>query len=127
LKQVTKNVRDRLSYQVYNILLILTDGEIHDMEETKQLIVDASDLPLSIIIIGVGSEKFEMMNELDSDGSALTDSNGRAAKRDIVQFVKFNDYQGQGAHVLAEKVLQEVPDQLVSYMMSKGIQPSTRI
>ena len=51
----------------YNIFLILTDGEIHDMDKTKELIVEASELPLSIIIIGVGNEKFKMMKALDSD------------------------------------------------------------
>lgn len=46
---------------MYNILLILTDGEIHDMPKTKDLIVGASNLPLSIIIIGIGKESFAMM------------------------------------------------------------------
>jgi len=77
-------VQSKIQYEVYNIFLILTDGEIHDMEETKKLIVDASALPLSIIIIGVGMEKFKMMKELDSDGKLLRDGNGRAAQRDIV-------------------------------------------
>jgi hypothetical protein len=43
------------------VLLILTDGEIHDMDAVKQLIVSNSGLPCSIVIMGVGSEKFEMM------------------------------------------------------------------
>lgn len=34
----------------YFILLILTDGVISDMYDTKEAIVDASSLPLSIII-----------------------------------------------------------------------------
>ena len=45
----------------YYVLLILTDGEIHDMEATKSSIVSACHLPLSIIIIGVGNENFENM------------------------------------------------------------------
>jgi len=106
---------------VYNIFLIITDGEIHDMPETKRLIVEASSLPLSIIIIGVGQEKFKAMKELDADKGMLRDESGKTAQRDIVQFVKFKKYSSQGAHVLAEKVLKEVPDQLVSYMMKKGI------
>lgn len=116
-------VKQRIQYTIYNIFLIITDGDIHDMEETKSLIVDASDLPLSVIIIGVGLDKFEKMKELDSDDSLLRDENGRTAKRDIVQFVKFKKYSSQGAHVLAEKVLGEVPQQLVSYMLSKKIYP----
>lgn len=43
----------------YNVLLILTDGIINDMQETIDLIVDMCDYPLSIIIIGVGDEKFK--------------------------------------------------------------------
>jgi hypothetical protein len=49
----------------YFVLLILTDGVIHDMEDTKSSIVNASHLPLSIIIVGVGNEDFENMVILD--------------------------------------------------------------
>ena len=59
--------------KTYFILLILTDGEIHDMVETKRMIVEASKLPCSVIIVGVGSEDFEMMVELDSDEKLLKD------------------------------------------------------
>ena len=52
---------------MYHVLLILTDGVIHDMQVTKQLIVQASELPLSIIIVGVGGGDFGQMEELDSD------------------------------------------------------------
>ena len=38
----------------YFITLIITDGAITDMTQTINAIVDASFLPLSIIIIGVG-------------------------------------------------------------------------
>lgn len=46
---------------------MLTDGVISDMMATKRAIIDASHLPLSIIIVGVGEAKFSAMNELDSD------------------------------------------------------------
>jgi len=106
------------------VLVILTDGEISDMIETKDLIVASTTLPLSIIIIGVGNETFANMVELDGDNGTLRDQNGRAASRDIVQFVKFLDFTGPNADQgLAEKVLQEVPEQLVSYMISKNIYP----
>lgn len=44
----------------------------------------ASTLPLSIIIVGVGYDSFEEMKVLDSDNQMLS-SNGKFAKRDIVQ------------------------------------------
>ena len=39
---------------MYTVLLIITDGVINDLEETKAAIIQASQQPLSIIIIGVG-------------------------------------------------------------------------
>ena len=62
------------------------------MEATKDLIVAASQLPLSIIIIGVGEEKFKLMKELDSYDALLRDSRGNQAIRDVVQFVKYKKY-----------------------------------
>ena len=35
--------------------MIITDGKIDDMMRTKDTIVEASKLPLSIVIVGVGS------------------------------------------------------------------------
>jgi hypothetical protein len=69
----------------YNVLLILTDGTIHDMPRTKQLIVELSELPCSIIIVGLGDAEFDNMHELDGDGSnKLCDESGRVCLRDIV-------------------------------------------
>ena len=45
----------------YTVLLIVTDGVINDMAQTKEAIVAASDLPLSIIIVGVGEADFSNM------------------------------------------------------------------
>ena len=53
--------------QQYNVLLIITDGTIHDMARTKDLVCEASAMPASIIIVGVGNADFGMMEALDSD------------------------------------------------------------
>jgi hypothetical protein len=49
----------------YLILFILTDGEINDQELSKELIIDMCELPVSIIIVGVGNANFNLMIELD--------------------------------------------------------------
>jgi len=54
------------------------------MEQTKSLIVEASGLPLSIIIVGVGNDDFANMEELDTDKYLLTDYMGKTTERDIV-------------------------------------------
>ncbi|XP_066283169.1 copine-8-like isoform X2 [Branchiostoma lanceolatum] len=112
----------------YFVLLIVTDGVITDFEQTKEAIVNAATLPLSIIIVGVGNDDFEAMEILDGDEVRLS-YRGRQAERDIVQFVPFRDYvDRQGNQVLsqarlAKDVLAEVPDQLLSYMKKHGIKP----
>lgn len=65
------------------------------MDRTLDLIVSASNLPLSIIIVGVGNADFTNMNRLDGD-NGLYSSKGVAATRDIVQFVPFRDVQMSG-------------------------------
>ncbi|XP_020494441.1 copine-8 isoform X2 [Labrus bergylta] len=68
----------------YFILLIITDGVISDMAQTKESIVNAACLPMSIIIVGVGPAEFDAMVELDGDEVRIS-SRGRCAERDIVQ------------------------------------------
>ena len=70
--------------QKYFVLLIITDGDITDLEQTKAAIVHASALPLSIVIVGVGSAEFTSMQILDSDKGPLR-AGQEEAKRDIVQ------------------------------------------
>ena len=64
--------------------MILTDGEITDIKKSIDWVVAGSDVPLSIVIIGLGNDKFEEMNTLDADDEPLFDSLGRKMKRDIV-------------------------------------------
>ena len=108
---------------MYHCMLILTDGDIHDVKETTDLIVQLSKFPVSIIIIGVGKDGFAKMRFLDADEAILRNSKGEPAARDIVQFVKFLDYNKGGIAQLAEEVLKEMPDQIVSYMLANGIKP----
>ena len=56
------------------------------MDATCSSIVAASSLPLSIVIVGVGSADFGNMEILDGDDEALRSREG-VAQRDIVQFV----------------------------------------
>eukprot|EP00347_Sterkiella_histriomuscorum_P005523 403356292 len=123
LKALLAYVQQCLQFQMYHCLLILTDGDIHDMSETTDLIVQLSKFPVSIIIVGVGNEEFEKMKFLDSDDKVLRNKQGQAAARDIVQFVRFQDYRNSDISILAEEVLREMPDQIVGYMMANGIKP----
>ena len=106
---------------IYQTLLILTDGEIHDMDRTIDLVIQAANLPLSIIIVGIGSANFENMSRLDGD-NGLYSSNGVRCARDIVQFVPFRDVKMNG-DIPAKELLAELPGQVVQYMSMIGKPP----
>ncbi|XP_010546102.1 PREDICTED: protein BONZAI 2-like [Tarenaya hassleriana] len=110
----------------YYVLLIITDGVITDLQETKDALVSASDLPLSILIIGVGGADFKEMEILDADkGERLESSSGRVASRDIVQFVALRDVQYGGEASVVQSLLAELPTQFLTYMRTRKITPST--
>ncbi|KAK2158065.1 hypothetical protein LSH36_178g06009 [Paralvinella palmiformis] len=130
INYVASIARDHITSNDYFILLILTDGVITDMEQTRYAIVQASLLPISIIIVGIGEADFEDMNILDGDEERLS-SRGHFADRDIVQFVPFREFinksQGQdlmySQALLAKEVLAEIPEQFTSFMKKHNIKP----
>jgi len=113
----------------YFVLLIITDGIITDMDATMFAIIEASKLPMSIIIVGVGSEDFSAMEALDSDDGLLKLGHAKAV-RDIVQFVELRKFIGPmgtwDKDLLAKDVLAEVPAQVTGWMRMKGIKPGKR-
>jgi hypothetical protein len=118
-------VANQRNARMYNILLILTDGLIHDMADTINEIADIADsnLPLSIVIVGVGNEDFGSMVKLDGDEVAI-----RAGCKDIVQFVKFQEVvkrsvPAQLSANLSAIILEEIPNALVKCFMQKEMFP----
>jgi hypothetical protein len=107
----------------YFVLLMLTDGVYQDRQDTIDAIVAASALPMSIIIIGIGSADFDGMEELDADVKPLVSSRGVRMSRDIVQFVPFRDFEQRSLASLAAEVLRELPGQVEKYFSLIGVKP----
>ena len=124
ISEIKYDLQNRREENHYYILLILTDGNINDMNQTRDKIVEASYLPLSIIIVGIGNANFELMDVLDGDKYPLTNTKGELRKRDIVQFVKFEDFKKNNAvdygTDLTEEVLKEIPTQVEEYYENCG-------
>jgi len=120
--QIAANLhRNNQDLQSYLILLIITDGEITDLPETTREIVNASGLPMSIVIVGVGTHDFAQMNFLDGDGGKLRSGN-RYAERDMVQFVPYSLY-AHDPNQLAAATLAEIPKQFLQYMIKNNVVP----
>ena len=83
------------------------------MDQTIDLLVNNCNLPISIIIVGIGNAEFTNMVRLDGD-NGLYNSKGKKAPRDIVQFVPFRDV-GMNPDALARELLAELPGQVTQY------------
>jgi Copine/C2 domain len=128
LKKVIGQVKEedkRSGHGVYTVLVLVTDGAFDDFGDVADAIVAAAELPLSIVIVGIGSAEKPLLEALDGDEKRLCDSVGIPASRDIVQYVPFQKHRGDSAK-LAEEVLSEIPDQLVSYFRSQGMRPGDK-
>ena len=119
IKEITRKVEiNYVNNFNYNILLIISDGCIHDITETIDNIIEASKFPISFIIIGVGDDVTYDMKRLNGESGKLISSTKEVLNKDIVQYVHFNDY-ADDLNKLTEAVLKYIPDQISNYYKYK--------
>ena len=94
----------------YTILVLLTDGIIQDLENTLNSIIEAANIPLSIIMIGIGDGDFESFENLDSQLGMY-----ETARRDYVSFIAYRDFI-EDTNQLKKKLMQEIPEQILEYV-----------
>lgn len=85
-------------------------------------LIECCSLPLSLIIVGIGSGDFGIMRQLDDDECQLVDSRGRKTTRDLVQFVEFRNLKNNSVE-LAREVLEELPRQVEEYYQLMRMTP----
>ena len=105
--------KNRLSQSkmVYHILIIIADGNVsaeHE-EDTAKAIADASNYPLSIVIVGVGDGPWDTMIKYDE---RLNLNN----KFDNIQFVDYHNVTVRSSNKNADNTfalnaLMEIPEQ----------------
>ena len=122
IREIMNNITKKNNVFEYNILLILSTGVINDLQQTIDVLVEASLLPLSVVIVGIGDGDFKNMETLDGDIFPLTSSKGKKRIRDIVQFVRFSEFKND-MEKLSMEVLAEIPRQVLEFYTIKNLKP----
>ncbi|GAX24436.1 hypothetical protein FisN_4Lh573 [Fistulifera solaris] len=116
LARTELEIAERSNSQAYQILLILTDGAVTDIQQTRKSLENARDAPLSVVIVGIGGADFSAMKFLDEFQESV------AGGRDICTFVEFSCFVDNRS-ALSKATLCQIPKQLVDYFYGKGILP----
>ena len=99
---------------VYHLLVIITDGTIHDLDEMKRQLIKNENQPISVCIVGVGDENFSKMYQLDCRTKPIEDKNGNVSTRDMCQFARYKDFRDR-PDKLTEYMLMIIPSQVEAY------------
>lgn len=105
---------DECPTSIYHILVIISDGNNHDLDEMIRQLIKSERYPISVCIVGVGSENFTRMLQMDSRTKPLEDKDGNKSERDMCQFVRYNDFKDR-PDKLTEYMLNVIPAQVEAY------------
>eukprot|EP01062_Namystynia_karyoxenos_P018633 TRINITY_DN16952_c1_g1_i2.p1 TRINITY_DN16952_c1_g1~~TRINITY_DN16952_c1_g1_i2.p1 ORF type:complete len:971 (+),score=243.85 TRINITY_DN16952_c1_g1_i2:44-2956(+) len=122
------------SFPAFHLLVVFTDGELDDMTECEDILVEASREPMSVILVGIGkgdrdkakTEKpFAKMHRLQQELRSVV--TGRHAVRPSAHFVSWERYKTRGKKAATETnsefaraFFSELPSQFLAWVDHSG-------
>lgn len=100
----------------YTTVVFLANESDKGMAKTLDWMVKASNLPLSILILGIGDADFSEFGIFTKDTRKLIGSNLEHIKRDFVNFMKFDGKAvRKNPAQFVEKIFSALPTQIIEY------------
>lgn len=116
LKFIQKRIYEKPDYTKYNIffLLISNSPKNEDIQNCIDYFIDNSFLPLSVVIIGIGSKKNEFTKIKNIFNDHIQSSKGIKKKREYVYFTTMEECN-YDENILKNICLKEIPKQMVEF------------
>ena len=120
IKHVYNEIKKKKNPIEYNIFFIITSNNPNDTKETINTLIECSNLPLSIVIIGVG-KNLELLNNLINNIKAMSNISIEK-RRNLIKFISF-DKIGFDEIKLSNIFLKEIAKQIVEYYSINNLTP----
>lgn len=108
--RAASNHKRILDTKTYTVLLVITDGCMHNYDQTRQMVQDFSLLPLSIVFVGVGRSDFGLLHQLTQEPSLRQTTC-------VAEFRKLD----HDPTALGEVALGRLPFHICEYMQANGV------
>lgn len=91
--------------------MILIDGDVTDVEASCSLLKEFSDLPLSVLAVGIGKKKFPKLKLIKKRHREDQHQDPASKKRSLFHYIKFNSVSDNISQ-LSLNVFAEIPKQV---------------
>ena len=107
VKEMIEEKEGERNCYCYWVLMVLTDGNVCDWEDSNDLIEEYEMLPVSVVVVAVGKGN-------NGTEERMGNSKGKVAKRKCLVFKEFELFErNEGG--LEEELLREIPKQVEEY------------
>ena len=108
----------------YHVFLLLTDGLIDDMNNAIDILIESSNYPISVIIIGIGEENFDKMEFFNLDSFPIISRKNIKRIRNSVKFLNFSKFNND-EKLLCQEIMKFLYKDIIKYYKIKNIPPSS--
>ena len=122
IETIVQSSKRETNVNGYSVILIILNKDIVvDVKQLKNIIVQLADHPLSLVMVGLGNERYEDVMILDNEDFPVYDTKGDKVKREMFQFKGSNNSK-ESLKEMCNEILQEIPRQIEEYFeMEKAI------